>query len=80
MISKLPDLETTIFSVMSKLASKICDQSFRGVFRIFKIDPELSELIYKASTEGHNQYALMSGMKSLRDGISDVIKNIYNRS
>ena len=79
MISKLPDLETTIFSVMSKLASENNAINLSQGFPDFKIDPELSELIYKASTEGHNQYALMSGMKSLRDGISDVIENIYKR-
>ena len=79
MISKLPDLETTIFSVMSKLAVENNAINLSQGFPDFKIDPVLSELIYKASKDGHNQYALMSGMKSLRDGISYVIKNIYKR-
>lgn len=79
MISKLPDLETTIFSVMSKLAVENNAINLSQGFPDFKIDPVLSELIYKASKDGHNQYALMSGMKSLRDGISYVIKKIYKR-
>jgi len=79
LISKLPDLETTIFSVMSKLAVENNAINLSQGFPDFKIDPVLSELIYKASKDGHNQYALMSGMKSLRDGISYVIKNIYKR-
>jgi len=79
LISKLPDLETTIFSVMSKLAVENNAINLSQGFPDFKIDPVLSELIYKASKDGHNQYALMSGMKSLRDGISYVIKKIYKR-
>ncbi len=79
MISKLPDLETTIFSVMSKLAVENNAINLSQGFPDFKIDPVLSELIYKASKEGHNQYALMSGMKTLREGISKVIKEIYKR-
>lgn len=79
MISKLPDLETTIFSVMSKLAVENNAINLSQGFPDFKIDPVLSGLIYKASKDGHNQYALMSGMKSLRDGISYVIKKIYKR-
>lgn len=79
MISKLPDLETTIFSVMSKLAIENKAINLSQGFPDFKIDSELSELICKATREGHNQYALMSGMKSLRDGISKVIKEIYKR-
>lgn len=79
MISKLPGLETTIFSVMSKLASENNAINLSQGFPDFKIDSELSELIYKAAKDGHNQYALMTGMKSLREGISKVIKEIYKK-
>jgi len=64
---------------MSKLAVENNAINLSQGFPDFKIDPVLSGLIYKASKDGHNQYALMSGMKSLRDGISYVIKKIYKR-
>lgn len=64
---------------MSGLASGNNAINLSQGFPDFKIDSELPELIYKASKEGHNQYALMSGMKTLRDGISEVIKKIYNK-
>lgn len=46
-------------------------------FPDFPIDPELSELLYEASEEGHNQYALMAGTMQLRENISELVKSIY---
>ena len=79
MISKLPDVGTTIFSVMSALANDQKAINLSQGFPDFPVDPELSELIYEASQKGHNQYALMAGSLHLREGISALVKNIYKR-
>lgn len=47
-------------------------------FPDFPVDPLLYELVYKASRDGHNQYAQMPGVRSLREGISNLISRIYN--
>ena len=79
MISKLPNVGTTIFSVMSALASENKAINLSQGFPDFPVDPELSELIYEASRNGHNQYALMAGAMHLRENISLLVKKIYNK-
>ncbi len=79
MISKLPDVGTTIFSVMSALANEQKAINLSQGFPDFPVDPGLSELIYEASKKGHNQYALMAGSLSLREGISALVKKIYKK-
>ncbi|HRI85862.1 MAG TPA: methionine aminotransferase [Ignavibacteria bacterium] len=77
MISKLPTTGTTIFSVMSALAAEHNAVNLSQGFPDFPADPLLFELVYKASKEGFNQYAPMPGFKSLREGISNMISEIY---
>ena len=79
MLSKLPSTGTTIFSVMSALANEHGAINLSQGFPDFPVDPELNDLVYKAAKEGHNQYALMTGVKSLREGISNMIKEIYSK-
>ena len=79
MISKLPNVGTTIFSVMSALAAEHNAINLSQGFPDFPIDPELSELIYDASKKGHNQYALMAGTMQLRENISELVKKIYSK-
>jgi methionine aminotransferase len=79
MFSKLPSTGTTIFSVMSALANEHGAINLSQGFPDFPVDPELNELVYKAAKEGHNQYALMTGVRSLRDGISNMIREIYSK-
>jgi methionine aminotransferase len=64
---------------MSALAAEHNAINLSQGFPDFPIDPELSELIYEASNEGHNQYALMAGTMQLRENISELVKNIYNK-
>ncbi|MBK8981656.1 MAG: aminotransferase class I/II-fold pyridoxal phosphate-dependent enzyme [Ignavibacteria bacterium] len=75
--SKLPSTGTTIFSVMSALAAEHNAVNLSQGFPDFPVDPLLYELVYKASKDGFNQYAPMPGIKSLREGISNVISEIY---
>ena len=80
MISKLPSTGTTIFSVMSALANEHGAINLSQGFPDFPVAPDLNELVNKAVRDGHNQYALMTGVKSLREGISAMIDEIYNKS
>ncbi len=64
---------------MSALAAEHNAINLSQGFPDFPVDPELSELIYKASRKGHNQYALMAGAIQLRENISLLVKEIYNK-
>ncbi len=77
--SKLPATGTTIFSVMTALSIEHKAINLSQGFPDFIIDPELADLVDKAIREGSNQYAPMPGLMSLRTGVSETVKKIYNR-
>jgi methionine transaminase len=76
-ISKLPHVGTTIFTVMSKLAAECGAINLSQGFPDFPIDGRLSALVDAAMKAGHNQYAPMPGLPSLREAISDKIQRLY---
>ena len=78
--SKLPDLETTIFSVMSALAYKHNAVNLSQGFPNFKSDQKLIDLVNKAMIDGHNQYAPMPGTLRLRQAISNKFEFLYSSS
>lgn len=76
-MSKLPDVGTTIFTVMSKLAAECKAINLSQGFPDFPIDEKLSELVNAAMKAGHNQYAPMPGLPSLREAISNKVERLY---
>lgn len=78
--SKLPDLETTIFSVMSALAIKHNAVNLSQGFPNFKSDQKLINLVNKTMISGHNQYAPMPGTLRLRQAIANKFELLYNSS
>jgi methionine aminotransferase len=78
--SKLPNLETTIFSVMSTLAIKHNAVNLSQGFPNFKSDQKLIDLVNKAMKAGHNQYAPMPGSMRLRQAIANKFEQLYNSS
>lgn len=78
--SKLPDLETTIFSVMSALANEHDAINLSQGFPNFKGDQALFDLVSKAMNAGYNQYAPMPGSFALRKAISGKFELLYNES
>ncbi len=68
--SKLPDVGTTIFSVMSQLAAQHDAVNLGQGYPDFNADPRLLELVTQAMSEGHNQYAPMTGIPALREAIA----------
>ncbi|MDR7128178.1 methionine aminotransferase [Algoriphagus sp. 4150] len=75
--SKLPHVGTTIFTVMSKLASDCKAINLSQGFPGFDSDPALLDLVNKYMKAGYNQYAPMSGVPLLRERIVEKAKLVY---
>ena len=75
--SKLPDLELTIFSVMTQLAIEHGAINLSQGFPDFDTYPELISLVEKYMREGHNQYAPMQGVMALREQIAEKVADMY---
>ena len=78
--SKLPNVGTTIFSVMSQLAAKENAINLSQGFPNFPSDPKLIELVQEALRENYNQYAPMPGAPILREAIAEKMELMYQRS
>jgi len=75
--SKLPNVKTTIFTVMSKMANDHNAINLSQGFPDFPIDPQLAELVYKAMKDGFNQYSPMQGLPALREAIAQKLDHTY---
>ena len=75
--SRLPDVGTSIFTIMSKMALDHSAINLSQGFPDFAVDNEIIALVNKFMTAGHNQYAPMAGVHALREVISNVIKKSY---
>ena len=67
MQSKLPDVGTTIFTVMSRRAAEQGAVNVGQGFPDFPIDSRLAACVNDAVAAGFNQYAPMQGSVALRD-------------
>jgi len=75
--SKLPQVGTTIFTVMSRRARELNALNLGQGFPDYDIDPRLTELVAAAMRAGHNQYAPMEGLASLRERVAAKLKRSY---
>jgi methionine aminotransferase len=78
--SKLPDVGTTIFTVMSRRARELGALNLGQGFPDYDIDPRLTELVAQAMARGHNQYAPMEGLMELRERIAQKLSLSYGLS
>ncbi len=78
--SRLPDVGTSIFTVMSRMSLDYNAINLSQGFPDFSIDKKLIELVYRYMLEDHNQYAPMSGTPALRGAIADVIHRSFLRA
>ena len=76
-ISKLPNIETTIFTTIGNLARKHDAIDLSQGFPNFEADNKLIDLVSIAMRSGHNQYAPMPGYYGLREIISHKIENLH---
>ena len=77
LVSKHPNMGTTIFSVMSALASEFNAVNLGQGFPDFDCDPQLISDVTAAMQEGLNQYPPMTGVAPLRQAVSEKIHNLY---
>ena len=77
MASKLPDVGTSIFSVMTRLANEHGAINLSQGFPDFDCDPALVDAVTAAMRAGHNQYAPMPGVLALREAIAAKVSHCY---
>jgi methionine aminotransferase len=75
--SKLPNVGTTIFTVMSGLATEYNAVNLGQGFPDFPMSHELTGLVGKAMQENYNQYAPMPGWLPLRESIAEKAAFLY---
>ena len=78
--SKLPNVGTTIFSVMSALAAEHKAVNLGQGFPDFDCDPQLIKAVTDAMNAGHNQYPPMPGMPQLRTAIANKMQALHGKS
>jgi len=75
--SKLPQVGTTIFTVMSRLAAEHGAINLSQGYPDFDPPPRLVDLVTEHMRRGANQYAPMAGWAALRDGVAAKVKALY---
>lgn len=75
--SKLPDVGTTIFTIMSRLAAEHHAINLSQGFPDFDADPNLILAVTEAMAKGHNQYAPMPGLPELNIAIAQKLNVDY---
>ncbi len=75
--SKLPNVGTSIFTVMSKLAADAGAINLSQGFPDFNCDKKLLALVSKHMKAGHNQYAPMAGLIELREMLAQKTEELY---
>lgn len=77
LLSKLPQVGTTIFTQMSALAAEHAAINLSQGFPDFPIDNALIERVAYFMRKGHNQYAPMAGVAPLREAIAAKITGMW---
>ena len=77
--SRLPNVGTTIFTVMSALAAEHQAVNLGQGFPDFACDPALTDAVTRAMQGGHNQYPPMAGIPGLRQAIATKIEALHAR-
>ncbi len=79
LVSRLPHVGTTIFSVMSALAAQHKAVNLGQGFPDFACDPALIAHVTQAMQAGHNQYPPMPGVPLLREAVASKIEALHAR-
>jgi methionine aminotransferase len=78
--SRLPAVGTTVFTLMSALATESGAVNLGQGFPDFACDPRLLDAVDAAMRAGHNQYAPMTGLAPLRDAIAAKAAALYGHA
>lgn len=79
MQSKLPNVGTTIFTVMSQLAADCGAINLSQGYPDFAAPAGLLDRVAHHLRAGHNQYAPMAGLPELREAIVGKLARVYER-
>ena len=79
-MSKLPNVGTTIFTVMSKLAVEHNAINLSQGFPNFPVDSKLTDILQRIAKEPIHQYAPMAGYQPLLVKIAAMTEKCYGRS
>lgn len=75
--SKLPQVGTTIFTVMSGLATEHQAINLGQGFPDFPMNQDLLNLVSEVMHKGYNQYVPMQGYMPLREALSEKVSYLY---
>jgi methionine transaminase len=75
--SKLPNVGTTIFTVMSTLAVQHNAINLGQGFPDYEMSSELTALVNEAMQKGNNQYVHMNGLPLLRERLAEKVEHLY---
>ncbi len=75
--TRLPHVGTTIFTVMSALATEHGAVNLGQGFPDFEGDPALVDAVGQAMREGLNQYPPMAGVAPLREAVARKVEALY---
>lgn len=78
MKTKLPEVGTSIFTIMSALAQEHGAINLGQGFPDFPMPKGLVDLVAKAMRDGYNQYLPMQGYLPLREAIADKVNMLYS--
>ena len=79
-MSKLPNVTTSIFTVMSKMAAEYNAINLSQGFPNFPVDERLTDIIARLAKENVHQYTPMAGFPPLMNQIAKLIHSSYNRT
>lgn len=79
-MGKLPNISTSIFTVMSKMAAEYNAINLSQGFPNFPVDERLTDIVAKLAKENVHQYTPMSGYPPLLSKIATLVKNSYGRT
>lgn len=77
--SRLPEVGTNIFTVMSALANQHGAVNLGQGFPDFEPDTELLDEVNRAMRSGFNQYSPLNGMSVLREALSQKLHSLYGQ-
>lgn len=78
--SKLPQVGTTIFAKINRIARKHNAVNLSQGFPGFSPDHQLLEMVHQAMLNGNNQYAPLPGLQSLRETLCAKMENLYGQN
>lgn len=79
-MNKLPNIGTSIFTIMSKMATEYNAINLSQGFPNFPVDTRLTNIVVQLSNQNVHQYLPMSGYPPLLSKIAELVKNSYGRN